>query len=251
MHTVVAYSESITPDGSEVNIAAVEDQHMKTSGDEITIAEYNRIIGSVLCGGSTVSRGKLITPSLRGLNPYDINPLVAALFPTGLYNYNMHPGSPIPLQMNESMEAFVTAATASASQLSAVVFLTSGDISQFRGNIAKVRFSFTVTKTAGSWKYANVTFIDDLPVANYDVVGADVVCAAAVAFRFVPVGGGARPGAPARNAVDSPIDPVFRNGNLGVWFSFNTVQLPGIEILASASASSATFYGTMDLVRRQ
>lgn len=249
MHTLVAYSESQDAAGAEVNVAAVADQEVRTQNDEVIVpAGYDQLIGALACIGSTGTRAKLVSPSLRRVNPYEIFETELALFSSGRENFGIHPENPIALSVNESLEALLVADPASAEQQTIVAFLAPGAISKLQGNSRPVRFSVTATLVAGSWVFGNITFIDDLPVGNYQVIGGALIAATGVAWRFVPVGGSHRPGAPCYQAKNNPQDPMFRNGNMGSWFSFNTTQPPAVEILSSAAASSATYYGVMDVL---
>lgn len=251
MHTLIAYSESQDAAGAEVNVAAVPDQEIRTSLDEVIVpATYNQVIGMLACVGSTGSRAKLVAPSLRRMNPYEQVPLELALFSGGRENYGLHPHSPIPLSVNESLEALLVADPAAAEQQSIVVFLAPGEVNEVKGAVRPIRFSVTVAQTAGTWAFAGLAFIDDLPVGNYDIVGGAMIVAGGVAWRFVPVGGINRPGAPCYQAVSNPQDRMFRGGNLGTWASFDTTQPPSVEILGSAAAASATYYGVMDVVAK-
>lgn len=249
MHTLIAYSESQDEAGAELNVQAVPDQEVRTDGDTIIVPEtFNNIIGVLACIGSTGTRCKLVSPSLRRMNPYEVAPVELALFSSGREYYGMHPQNPIPLAVNESLEALITADPAAAEQQSVVVFTAPGSVSPVQGTMMPIRFSTTATLVAGSWAFSSIDFIDDLPVGNYNVVGASLTCATAVAFRFVPVGGAYRPGAPCYQALNNPQAPIFRRGGLGSWFTFNTTQPPSIEILSSAAAAAATYYGVMDVL---
>lgn len=249
MHTVVAFSESQDAAGAEVNVAGVPDQEIRVSGDEVVVpADFNQIIGACACIGSTGTRAKLVSPSLRRVNPYEIAPFHLAIYPGDRGINVIHPESPIPLSMNESLECVITADPAAAEQETVMVFLSQGQVSPVRGNIRPVRFSVTGTLTAGTWNFLSIAFIDDLPVGNYKVVGAQLIADECVGFRFVPVGAGFRPGAPAYPTADCDFDPKFRMGNLGEWFSFNTTQPPSIELLGSAAEASDTYYGVMDVI---
>ena len=249
MHTLVAFSESIDPGGVEVNLAAVPDQEVRTTGDEIVVpADYNQVIGALGCIGTTGVRAKLVSPSLRRVNPYEIYNFIALLSPTGRNNFGMHPGNPIPLETNESLEALVTSDPVAAEQESVVVFLSQGALNPVLGMIRPVRFTATLTLIAGEWAFGGINFIDDLPVGNYNVVGGSLAVNNGVAWRFVPVGGNHRPGAPCYSAETQESDPVFRNGKLGNWFQFNTTQPPSVEVLASAAAGATTYSGVMDVL---
>lgn len=248
MHDTIAFSESQDEAGAEANVAGVDDQHIHVSGDDIVVSQNNNIIGAFACAGSTASRVRLISPSLRRLNTYNIDPVILALLPGSFTGFMTHPGNPIQLDINESLNAAITADPAAAEQQSVVVFVAPGAVNPVQGKITPVRYSVTVTLVAGAWAFAQINLVDDLPTGTYTVVGASLVVAAGVAFRFVPVGASHRPGAPCKNTVANFTPREFRFGGLGAWFDFPTVQLPGIEVLADEAATSATYFGTMDVI---
>lgn len=248
MHDTIAFSESQDLAAAEGNVAGVSDQHIYVNGDDIVIGSNNNLIGAIACVGSTGTRARLTSPSLRRMNTYNMSPLVLALFPGSLAGARMHPESPIPLDINEALNCAFTADPAAAEQESCAVFLAPGALTPLKGKIYPVRYSITVALVAGSWAFSQINLVDDLPTGIYTVVGAALEAADAVVFRFVPVGASHRPGAPAQNAADDLQLPEFRNGGLGAWFDFNTVQLPGVEVMSSADAASATYYGTMDVM---
>lgn len=249
MHTIVAYSESQDPGDVEVNVAAVPDQEVRTTGDEVIVPEtFNQIIGALACIGATGTRAKLVAPSLRRVNPYEIFMTELALFSSGRDNYGLHPEAPIPLAVNEALEAQIISDPATAERATLGVFLSPGALAPVGGQSRPVRFSAALPLTGGEWDFTGINFIDDLPVGNYQVVGGAMVVPAGVLWRFVPVGGTHRPGAPCYQAKNDQQDPVFRNGKLGSWFTFNTTQPPSIEVLASAADTSKTYYGVMDVL---
>lgn len=250
MHDTIAFSESQDLAGVEGNVAGVPDQHIYVNGDDIVIGSNNALIGAVACVGSTGTRARLVSPSLRRMNTYDMRPLVLALVPGSLSGKYLHPLSPIMLDTNESLNCLFTADPVAAEQESCVVFLAPGAVNPVAGKIYPVRVSITLALVAGQWAYSAVNIVDDLPTGTYTVVGASFTVAAGVAFRFVPVGAAHRPGGICQSAANIQTPEPFRWGGLGAWFDFNTVQLPGCEVLGSAAAASATYYGTMDVVAK-
>lgn len=247
-HTIVSFSESLDPAGAEVFLAAVPDQQVRTEGDDLVVPNINNVIGAYACLGTTGVLAKLVSPKLRRENPYQISKTFLGLVAAGSSYFGMHPQSPIPLDINESLNAQVNADPAAAEQLSVVVFMAPGQVNPVQGNLISVRFSATVALVAGQYAFANIDLVDELPVGNYNIVGGDMIIPNGVAFRFVPVGDALRPGAPTRGTVGDEQDMVFRRGNLGVWTSFNTTQLPSIEVLGAAATGSTQYFGTMDVI---
>lgn len=248
MHTTIAFSESQDAGGADVAVAGAADQHIRVEGDDIYVPELSQLVGALSCSGDSATRSYLVSPSLRRVNPYEIAPLGDGLVPQNVGLHTVRPGFALPLQINEPLNAHLTANPGSAEQGTIVAFLAQGPLESVRGQIFTVRFTITLALVAGSWEFSNITFVDELPIQNYRVVGAHLVASTAVAFRFVPVGGQWRPGAPVAQDTDKAIDPVFRMGGLGNWFSFNPISPPGVEVISSAAAGSATYNGAMDIM---
>lgn len=249
MHTIVAFSESQDPGGVFVRMAGVPDQHVHVVGDGIWVPDFNRLLGGVACIGTTGVQARLVSPSLRRMNPYYIQPVNLALFPGTDLVHNISGNSAIALDINEALECENNSDPAGAEQQTVIVALAPGPLTPVQGEIFTVVATVTLAQLAGEWSFAELDFVDELPVGVYSVVGMALVAANVAAARLVPVGAAYRPGAPAMNAENDQGYDMFRNGNLGKWFDFETVQPPGIEILSSAAAGSATYQVYLDLMK--
>ncbi len=249
MHHTIAYSESQDLAGVLGFVAAVPDQSVRVIGDGIVIPTgMDKLIGAMACIGTLGTRAQFVSPSLRRVNPYCINPLVLALMASGADSVLLHPRDPLPLAADEIMECQIVANPAAAEQESVVAFLAPGALEKVSGVIRPIRFTVTVTMLAGVWVNAAIDFVDELPTGVYRVVGASLVAAAGIVARFVPVGGAWRPGFPINQLESNPITGKFRGGNLGEWFVFNQNNPPTIDILASAAPGAGTFDGVMDVI---
>lgn len=250
MFTIIAYSQSQDGAGVWVSVDAAIDQHMKAVGDGIFIGDFNHLFGAMACIGSGGEEARLVSPSLRRVNPFYISPIELALYPDGNPHHCVTPSIDIPLDVNEALEAWINATPgAGAEQASVIVWLAPGAVTPVSGRIFTVNFEATFDSTAGLWNFAEIDFVDELPVGTYDVVGGALLCDTGVAFRFVPVGASHRPGAPCQTDEELNSLAPFRYGKLGTWFSFTTTQPPGIELISSA-AVAAKKQGFMDVLVR-
>ena len=202
------------------------------------------------CIGTAGVEARLVSPSLRRVNPYYIVPLELALYPDGNPHHTVNIRNAIPLDTDEALESWINSAPVGAEQASTVVWLAPGALTPITGRMYTVNFEITLALVAGAWAFSELDFVDELPVGTYDLVGARVEVDTAVAFRFVPVGAAHRPGAPCLCNCEYDNDPTFRYGGMGSWFVFSTVQPPGVEVLSSAAAVSATYQGYMDIIPR-
>lgn len=250
MFTVVAFSESIDCAGVFTKIAGVPDQHVKVAGDGIYVGEYNRVMGALAAIGATGVEARLVSPSLRRVNPHYIAPIENSIDIDGNPNHTVNNRVSIPLDTNEALEAEVVADPAAPEQIAMAVWLAMGGITPVEGKIITVNANITITLVAGAWAFAEIDFVDELPVGNYDVVGLRAVVPTGVVARFVPVAASHRPGCPCVASKEFNDGKIFRFGNLGPWFTFNTVQPPGIEILGSAADAEDTYELYIDILER-
>lgn len=249
MHTTIAFSESLDEAGVFANIAAVPDQHIRTQGDFIYVGNQNKIIGAFAAVGALGDLVRLVSPSIRRINPFYIECVELAIDPADDVFNVFHPEAQIPLDPNEGLECESNANPAAAEQHTVVVFTTDGNVTPVTGPITSVRFTINVALTAGTWAMSEIVLQDDIPVGNYQVVGASMVIDGCNAFRFIPIGGSHRPGGIPVPTAEGAIPYYQRYGRLGVWFTFNSVQLPAVEVLGSAAAVAADYEGIMDVIK--
>lgn len=248
--STVAYSESQDEAGVMAKIAAVPDQHVKTAGDGITVPNQNQIVGSFGCMGTAGDECRIISPSLRRVNPLYITPIELILVPSPHPRMFYHPNNPIVLDVNETLEVENDANPAAAEQHTVGIWLADGPISEIGGEIHTINAHVTLATVVDSWEFSEITFPDSLPVSDYTVVGARLVCASGVLFRFVPVGEAHRPGGICAGLA-SGIDPKHqRMGGMGSWLDFNSVQPPAVEVLGSSAVGSATYELYIDVIKR-
>lgn len=239
MHTTIAFAEAHTPDTTWLKLNAVPDQHIRISGEKIYISDYNHLIGSAAhCTG--LAEARLVSPSLRRVNPFYIAPCETALVPTEPVASVYHPQSPVRLDTNEALEVEFNGAAAGPFEATCVVFLAPGAIPPVNGEIFTINASMNKALVVQNWVYSEITFPDSMPVGNYRVVGARVVRTNGVAFRFVPVGEPFRPGGLVAADVGALDPDLQRFGGLGSWFTFNSIQPPGIELLGSAAGGTTS-----------
>lgn len=254
MFHIVGFSESQDEAGAYTKMAAVpNDQTIKTFGDDIQVPEkLNKVLGVTALLGTAGGDARLVSPSLRRVNPLYATPTIELLVPPSTHPKWIRQENPVPLATDEKLNAENNSDPAAAEQHTVIVALCDGPIAPLLGEIYTAKFTITLALVAGQWTFSQLTLIDDLPVGNYAVVGGKIVCATGVAFRFVPVGemNNVRPGGLVSVDTDDLEDPAFRGGRLGEWFQFMTTRLPGVEILGSAAAGSATYNGYMDVVAK-
>ncbi len=248
-HTA-AFAELIDPAAALVNITAVNDDSIFTAGDDIRVpVALPFLAGSAALISATVPvQAQLQSPSLRQVANIDIEPVGLGLTFGDPSEVAMHPMNPIPLRGDESLN-FLVNSTPGGNQLHyGIVWFSGGPLQSVNGDIFSVRATMGVTAVATSWVNGPLTFGQDLPVGNYDVVGMRVRSAGLVAARLNFIGAAWRPGVAGAVAIDDNMGMNFRYGKMGVWGTFHTNTPPSVEIIAAAGAVTPVI--VLDLIAR-
>lgn len=245
-----AFAESIDPAGALVPIAAVQDDSIFTSGDDMRVpTQLPFLVGAAgLISATLPIQAQLASPSLRQVANIDIEPVDLGLVFSDPADSAMHPDNPVPLMGDEALNFLVNSNPAGAELHYGVAWLSDGPLQPVQGNIFSVRATMSVTGVANAWVNGNLTFGTDLPVGNYDVVGMRFRAAGAVCARLNFVGGAWRPGVPGVVAIDDTVGMPFRYGKMGVWGTFHTNTPPTVDVLAAAAAITPVV--TLDLIAR-
>ena len=250
MFTVVAWQESVDADDTLTNLAAVNDQHVAVSGDRVYIPELNKLIGEYCAYASGAYAAQLQSPSLRRMLLKDIGIIQQGGYPSGAESFYPHFDSPIPLDVNEGVEALVNKPADGAAVGTILAWLADNPLTPVIGEIFTVRVTATITSIVGTWANGNLTFSQTLPVGRYAIVGANMLETGGdlIAFRFVVAGYGWRAGGLACNNYGSRPHDRQRYGGMGVWCEFDSTTPPTLDILAYAAASQSVV-GYIDLIK--
>lgn len=245
-----AFHESIDPAGVLVPIAAVQDDTVFTSGDDMRVPnDLPFIIGvSALLEATAPLRAQISSPSLRRVSNLDIAPFNTGIVHTDLHALDIHPEIAVPVRADEAINFNINSNPAAATSQYGLIMFADGAQPMVQGDIITVRATMSVNAVLGSWVNGNLAFDQDLPVGNYDVVGMRVEEATTVAGRLSFVGGAWRPGVPAATGVTEPDPHKTRQGHMGIWGTFHTNTPPTVDILAAAGAITPVVY--LDLIAR-
>lgn len=235
---MAAFAESLDPAGALVNVAAVNDDSVFTSGDDIRVPTQLPFLmgGAALISATSPVQAQFQSPSLRQVANPDIEPVGLGLVFGDPAEFALQQDSPLSLRGDESLNFLVNSNPASAALHYGLVLFGDGPAQPVKGEIFSVRATMSVTGVANAWVNGGLTFAQDLPVGNYDVVGLRVRAAGLVAARLNFIGGAWRPGVPGAVAIDDIIGMPFRYGKMGVMGTFHTNTPPSVEVLAAAAA---------------
>jgi len=251
MFTLIAYSEVCPTDEAAYSaVDAIDDQHVKIEDDVVYIGDLNQILGYAVASGEIISAAYLSSPSLRRLALLDILPIRQSddFASPGAVNWQLE--SPTLLETNEGLEAFVYTNVAVPTKNTVIgVWLCDGPITPVSGEIFHINATATIVQLDSAWVNTEIDFRQTLPVGRYQVVGAYCWMADLMLFRFVPIGESHRPGGVGGIALGSELPDVQRDGGLGVWFEFDQITPPSVDILANVGATGTDVQMILDLIK--
>lgn len=251
-HTLVAHYESIDPAAAFVNLAALDDDHIFTVGDDLRVPILTNLVAvaaGVASGGSGLARVE--SPSLRKKSRLHIQPV------NGNADADAEPDdppaiadlrrTPIVFDFDEILQAFTDSNPTAAAAQWVLYWLADGPISPVTGDMFTVRFTDTATLAADAWTASDFILSDTLPVGRYAIVGMRAQSAGLVAARLIFRGGEWRPGVIGADTDAQKDHPMFRYGQFGVFGEFDSRVPPRVEYI-SISADTAE-EGQLDLMR--
>ena len=224
----------------------IPDQHIRVSGNDIYIGDLNHICMSYAIGAN-INDAQLSSPSLRRVALEDVVALEQSATPVDPPKINWKEDSPRGVESDEALNA-LTEDAGSGGQQTVIVGLSSGALTPVTGDIVTIEFTASIDATAYEWSNGAITFGQTLPVGTYQVVGADVIEADSIAFRFVPIGATHRPGGICRGSRGESVIAKQRRGQLGVWFEFSHLTPPTLDILCTATGTKSVD-GFLDLIK--
>lgn len=243
--TCHAWLEDEDRSGAVTGIAAIADDLVKTSGDNLRFRADMPLI-ALMYGWTeftayVIDNLKLSAPTIAG-NPLRIRRGVSL-------NYlnegqivdmrenpfaGMRPGDNITVEGFEADEAGV------AHYLGLVVIVSDGAIPEIPPlPLTHIHHCEATATGAGAWTQLSLTETDALPAGEYQMLGADVMHASLVAARFVFKGVEARPAVIPRSLTTDHLHSFSRYWGKPIKFTMPD-GLPDVEIL------EVTGSGTVD-----
>ena len=246
-----AFSEQIAAAGTLQAIAAVADDQVFTSGDDVRVPQGLANLLAAFSIGSAQTRARIVAPSLRAFANLEIAPKVIseAMSEDDIARVLTFARNPLPLAVGESLNYESDGgAGGGLGQQTGVILLGDGPVQSFSGAMRTVRATAAIAGTEAVWDSGALTFSEDLPTGIYQVVGARCEADSPGAFRLIFVAGGPRPGSLSANS-DQAGDVIgARLGGWGIWGQFDTNQPPTLEILSLAGAGAAQVL-YLDIIR--
>lgn len=233
--TVHAWLEDEDRSGAAAGIAAIADDLIITSGDNLRLRKDMPLV-ALLYGWTefttyAFNQAKITSPKIAG-NPLRITKGVSLNYSPGLiYDFRDAPLGMIRPGDNVSTEGYEEDEAGVAHYLGIVLVVSDGSIPKTPTlPITHIHRCTATATAAGAWTQLALTEQDALPVGVYNMLGARVEHASAVAARFVFKGMEARPGVIPVSRVQDPVHPFSQFWGKGIPFVMPD-NLPDIEIL--------------------
>lgn len=235
-----AFFESLDGAATLQNIAAVGDDRLDVSGDNLRIPPELTHIGACYFGSpaTTLSRALLTSPSLQGRSLLEIQPLSATTEPGTPPAWMPFFESALPMVAGEVVNLQVDQDNAGAVDNYGLVWLTRGPIARTPPPPGAIWTRFTTAAsamTAAVWNNRQLSAARNLPDGTYEVYGMRGQSTSAVAMRLDTPGSDYKPGVLGLDAVTdlAATQQVF--SMLGPWGSFRSDALPRVEVLPTAA----------------
>lgn len=231
------------------NIPAKPDPAFTVNANSLYLAPTDMEVFAAKAMNDTITRARIVSPSLRLLGLPEIFPLSVSATPTvANATCTWMDNCPVIRQNDEfGVEASNGASTVDTAF--AALWLRKSKRPVPAGKRFTIRATSTNTLVANAWTLATLTLDQTPPVGDYAVIGMSCTCNDAFAARLVfPKDTNFRPGVPCYYAVTTfdVLDP-FRYGKLGEWGRFHSVNIPQLEVFG-VTAGAETPAVILDLV---
>lgn len=245
---LAGWYQSVDQGAAAADIDAMADETLFASGDIVRVpGGVSNLAGAAyVSAASTFTTAQVQAPSLRSLANFDALPANITATPANPPALSWMGSNPLSLTADESMTFNTNTDNGGAVGIYGFVWLSDGALPPANGEILSVRATAAITLAAGVWTNGNLTFGQDLPYGDYDVVGMRVQSTNLIAARLVFPGGRWRPGALAANTASDVDSTHFRHGASGVLGSFNTNSPPSLDAVGVSDSAEVVI---LDLIK--
>ncbi|MCG8434796.1 MAG: hypothetical protein MJA83_12260 [Gammaproteobacteria bacterium] len=160
------------------------------------------------------------------------NPVRLNVFEEGLFD----------LPKNENLDFQAANASAGANDISFITGLMFDKRPAPAGMPLWFRGTSTATSVVDTWTQIDMTWQQNLPNGVYSVIGGYAIAATTLGFRLIVEGHDYYPGGLVYPAATSWFHPLFQNGGLGEWITFESQYPPNIQVLSQSAVSVFTVY---------
>lgn len=246
MFHMCALTTNFAAAATDGDLNAVTDQHLTVSASNKFILPYPADILAAVALGATLSRARIVAPSLRSVNFPNIRPIiVGAAIPTRPPVSEFMQSHTPRVRLNEELNIQVT--NGAIERGTGFLWLQKQYQPPPPGPVYSARFTAAITGSAFQWDSGSITQVDTLPSGRYSVIGMSCHGANLMAARLIFPEGGPRPGVLANVQAADTDENRWRDGRYGEFGQFEQTALPLLELFKSAAGVTQEL--TLDLVK--
>jgi hypothetical protein len=246
MHSLLAYTASVTNGVSNFDVPGVTDGWASLQNNHFLTPKDSRLIAAAGVG-ATISRMRVVSPTLRAIilphvQPLNVGAAIVSVSPIARY----WPGG-FKVASVDELAVEITQGAGVAEREFGFLWLGDGNMNIPQGDVYTLRATAAVVTVANTWAQGTLTFEAGLPKGLYSLVGAMVFGTNLLAARFVFPDGGRRPG--CLGAATNAIIPneFFRMGRMGEWGQFVHTAAPLLECISAGVTTTQEVF--MDLIK--
>lgn len=252
MFHLALYSASIANGSVLLQVAAVADPVIAPAGSGFLVNAQCSKLMRVAAFGTNLTRVQLTSASIRDYTPFDVGPVNVGTLIATPANYADFHDAPIPLAVNEELDAFGVQSNAGAQRITVGAWFCDGPTRPVNMRPFSVHWTASTTLTANAWTSFAITFDNGIPSGTFAIVGSRMISAGAAFHRWIPRGGSPlRPGGFAGQAQSfNPLDGSRCSDyveNWGEWMRFTNTTPPQCEVFSISADTSEEGY--LDLVQ--
>lgn len=248
MHHLLAFYSSLAASSNNAKLNAVEDGQFTIANNQYLLDKQYRIMRAYALGAAVVD-ARIVVPSLRSITwPY-IHPPDKAAAPSNDPSIMRYLGNGNRLMAAEGVSLQATTdATSGPLDAQGFLWIYPNFVQAPQGDCYVMRATASIVNAVvGTWGRGSIVLDNDLPSGQYALIGADARGANVAALRFRFPGQDLLPGIVAEQAAGEFLTDHQRFGRMGLFGTFNSVQLPTIEVYALGTTSTQTLY--LDIVK--
>ena len=252
MQHMALYSASIANGTVLLQVAAVADPIIASSGSGLLINAQLPYLWRCAAVGTNLTRVQLTSATLRDYAPFDVGPVnvgTAIQVPARVIDFT---DNPIKFNGVEELDVFGVQSNAGAQRITAAVWFADGPVRPVTGRVFTMHWTASTTLAANAFTAITPVFDNGIPSGLFAIVGSRQISAGALFHRYIPRGG--NPFRPGYFSAQAQSDYPYEGSrftdyvpNLGEAMRFNNVTIPQIEIF-SVSADT-TEEGYIDMIQ--
>lgn len=238
---LIAFDASDAANTALTQLNALASEFETISNNGVVIADLPLVIGATAYSAH-LSRAQFRAPSLQSPDYPLLNAIMVARPSSSIeQRWADWRSGPLSVKPGEQLLAYEQHSTATE-HVYVLALLADKVPAPVAQPFRTVRLTGTTTLVADAWTPCTLTFDDQLPFGNYDVIGARFESASGIGYRLGVPGLGYRPGGPGLLDAVTPDKEMFRAGGLGVWFTFKSTQTITADVLGTAADTAQTLY---------